>query len=181
MDLHIESNKKYEDGHVCRSAHVTEDEIKAAFVKAFNEVLTEKDEVINNAKITRNLICNTSDLEKERMQLEDERGIVSDMLQRLIAENARVLQDQDDYNARYEEIMERYEALNARLKAVQEKIDEKTLADAKMSSFINLLQKQAGFLDKFYKDVWSSTIDFVEVDNQKKMKFVFLGGLEICI
>lgn len=174
-------NKKYEDGHVCQTAHVTEEEVKSAFVKAFNEALGEKDEIIKNAKTIRMHVCNTSDLEKEKRQLEDERDIVSKMAQKLIEENARVLQDQEDYNASYEEIMGRYEALNSRLEAVREKIDEKNLAEAKISSFITMLQKQDGFLDRFYEDVWSSTIDFVEVDKQKKMKFVFRGGLEICV
>lgn len=174
-------NRKYENNHICQTACVTEEEIKAAFVRAFNEALTEKDEIIKNAKVIRKLIGNKSDLEKERVQLENEKGIVSELAQKLIEENARVLQDQEDYNARYNEIMGRYDDLTTRLEAIQDKIDEKNLEDAKLSSFITMLQKQDNFLDKFYEDVWSSTIDYVEVDKQKKMRFVFQGGLEISV
>ena len=37
-------NNKY-DGHKCRTPHVTEDEVKIAFVTAFNKLVTEREEI----------------------------------------------------------------------------------------------------------------------------------------
>ena len=45
-------NNKY-DGKKCQTAHVTEDDIKAAFVKAFNRLVMEREESIANAWLLR--------------------------------------------------------------------------------------------------------------------------------
>ena len=46
------SNNKY-DGQKCQMRHVTEDDIKAAFVKAFNRLVTEREEIISNAQLVK--------------------------------------------------------------------------------------------------------------------------------
>lgn len=45
-------NRKY-NGDKCQTPHVTEDEVKAAFVSAYNQLVTEKKEIIANAEIIR--------------------------------------------------------------------------------------------------------------------------------
>ncbi|MGN9019106.1 recombinase zinc beta ribbon domain-containing protein [Lachnospiraceae bacterium HCP1S3_C3] len=43
-------NKKYGKGCKCKTPHITEDEIKEMFIKAANELFSEKDEIIENTK-----------------------------------------------------------------------------------------------------------------------------------
>ena len=53
-----------------RATHVTEDEVKAAFVSAYNQLVTEKKEITANAKIIRRTLCDTDSLREEKQKLE---------------------------------------------------------------------------------------------------------------
>lgn len=61
------------DGHgteqMCQTPHVTEEEIKAAFVTAFNKLVTEREEIIAYARLVRQTICDTTALENEKASL----------------------------------------------------------------------------------------------------------------
>lgn len=46
-------NHKFDGDRKCETPHVTEEEVKAAFVRAMNEVITERDEIITNIKLIR--------------------------------------------------------------------------------------------------------------------------------
>ena len=49
-------NNKY-DGQKCRTPHVMEKEIKEAFVTAFNRLVTEREEIVTNARLVRQTLC----------------------------------------------------------------------------------------------------------------------------
>ncbi|MCD7725721.1 MAG: recombinase family protein, partial [Clostridiales bacterium] len=83
-------NHKYDNGTKCETPHVTEDEIKAAFVSAYNKLVTEKKEIIANAELIRKTLCVTDSLLAEKKQLEDEMSIVVEMTQSIVEENARL-------------------------------------------------------------------------------------------
>jgi len=53
-------------------------------------------------------ICNTGDLEHQLSILEEELGMLVDMVQSRINENAHTAQDQEKYQKRYNELVERY-------------------------------------------------------------------------
>lgn len=106
-------NKKY-DGHKCQTPHVTEEEIKAAFVTAFNKLVTERDEIVANVRLVRQTLCDTTELEQEKASLGQELAVLVEMTQNCIAENARIAQAQGEYQKRYNGLVERYEAAKAR-------------------------------------------------------------------
>ena len=101
-------NNKY-DGHKCQTPHVTEDEVKAAFVTAFNKLVTEREEVIANARLVQKTLCATEELEQEKSALAEELAVVVKMLEECVAENARIAQNQAEYQNRYNGLVVRYD------------------------------------------------------------------------
>ena len=174
-------NRKYDDGKPCQTPHVSETEIKEAFIKAFNEILVEKEEVIANAKAIRTMICNTADLEEEKKQLESERAVIAQMVQELIEENARKVQDQDEYNRRYDELSEKYETITARCDDISSLIDEKSLKKARINDYIKELNRHDAYITEFEESAWTCMIEFVEVGKRKEMKFVFHDGTSVTV
>ena len=63
--------------------------------------MTEKKEIIANAEIIRNTLCVTDALQEEKDKLEEEMAVLVEMTQNIVAENARVAQNQDEYQKRY--------------------------------------------------------------------------------
>lgn len=63
--------------------------------------MTEKKEIIANAEIIRKTLCVTDALQEEKDKLEEEMAVLVEMTQNIVAENARVAQNQDEYQKRY--------------------------------------------------------------------------------
>ncbi len=171
-------NRKY-NGEKCQTPHVTEDEIKAAFVSAYNQLVTEKKEIIANAEIIRKMLCRTDDLQEKKRRLEDEMSIAAERAQGLIAENARIAQNQDDYQERYAALVKRYNAAKGRYDEVVDAIAAKAAQSERLLEFIRTMQAQEGILAKFDERLWSTMVDFVTVGQGKEIKVTFKDGSEI--
>ena len=85
-------NHKY-GGKKCQTSHVTEEEVKVTFVTAFNKLVTEREEIVTNATLVRQTLCDTTELEREKAALGQELAVLVEMTQNCIAENARIAQD----------------------------------------------------------------------------------------
>lgn len=94
-------NNKFRNKTGCSTPHLTEYEIKEYFIKAMNRLITEKDEIIANTEMIRTMLCDNSELAVKRDALQEEIAVTVELTQNAVAENARVAQDQDDYNKRY--------------------------------------------------------------------------------
>lgn len=171
-------NNKY-GGEKCHTPHVTEDEVKTAFVTAFNRLIENKDEIIENAKLIRKTVCNTKEQEIERDKLQEEMAVLVKMTQDCVAQNARVAQDQEEYKKRYDGLVARYESLNTKLAETENIIAEKKIKSEGLASFIRVIKVQEEILTEFDEHLWGCLVDYVTVGQQKEMTLVFRNGTEI--
>lgn len=171
-------NNKYND-RKCETAHVTEEEVMKGFISAFNQLITEKKEIITNAEIIRKTLCKTDTLEAEKSRLEEEMTVVVEMTQNIVAENARIAQDQDEYQKRYDSLVQRYDAAKARYDEVLAAIAGKEAQSERLARFIRDLKAQDGPVTEFDSKLWGSMVDFVTVGRKKEMVFTFKDGTEI--
>ncbi len=171
-------NHKYDNGTKCETSHVTEEEVKVAFVSAYNKLVTEKKEIIANAEIIRKTLCVTDSLLAEKKQLEDEMSIVVEMTQSIVEENARVAQDQEEYQKRYNALVARYDELKVRYDEVTATISAKEAQGEQLKNFIQTLRTQDGTIREFDSALWGSMALYVTVD-RKKITVTFRNGTEI--
>ena len=175
------SNHKYADGHKCETPHVTEDEIKDAFIRAFNEISKDKDETIRNIHEMKSLMCMTDDLVKEKEHLAGEMAVVAEMTHDAIAENARVAQDQTEYKKRYAGLVERYDGIKERYDEVIAAIKDKEATVIRLDEFVKALKSQDGVLTEFNEELWGSMVDHITVGREKELAVRFKDGTEIVI
>ena len=142
-----------------------------AIVTAFNKLVTERaganvasrscastsascasEEIAANARLVRQTLCDTTELEREKASLGQESlkglaktslAVLVEMTQNCIAENARIAQDQGEYqissepqdfpaceslmhSKRYNGLVERYEKAKARFDEVTEAIAQRS-------------------------------------------------------
>lgn len=64
-------------------------------------LVKNKKEIISTHKEMAKIIFDTSALEKEKIELEEELNIVTEQVNDCISENARTVQNQDDFEIRY--------------------------------------------------------------------------------
>lgn len=170
-------NRKYGD-EKCQTPHVTEDEIKAMFIKAYNQLLSEKKEIIANAELMRVTLCGTSELAAERDKLQEELTVLAEMIQNIVAENARVAQDQEEYQQRYNGLAERYETAKSRYDELTYAIEQKDAQNEKMRQFIRTLKERDGIITEFDPALWGSLADFVTIGRDRR-SVTFKDGTEI--
>ena len=172
-------NKKYAKGCKCKTPHITEDEIKELFIKAANELFTEKDEIIANTKAMMKMVCNTNELDKELGDCIAELNIITDQMQSAISENSRVALNQSEYEERYSELTERYNTIKARYDELTRKIDGKKAQRELFKGFIQALEKQGTLIEEFDEGLWSSLVQEVVITSKDDIRFVFKNGNEI--
>lgn len=115
----------------------------------------------------------------EKEALADEMNVLAEMTQSIIAENARVAQDQDEYQKRYDSLVERYDAAKQKYDEAVSAITAKEAQGERMAEFIKVLKSQNGIITEFDGRLWSSMVDFVTVGRKKEMVFTFRDGTTI--
>ena len=143
-------------------------------------LVKDKQEIIATHKEMVKTVFDTSSLENEQVKLEEELNIVADKVNNCINENARKLQDQDEYEKKYASLVNRFNTVESRLKEVKARIVEKQARRDEVEYFIDGLKKQ-DLLTAFYENVWLSMVDYLCVHKDGKVEFTFLDGSVIKI
>lgn len=68
----------------CQTPHLTEDEIKGAFLRSVNQLIRNKEEVISNFCLLKTSLSDTSALEKMRSELNIELNLLTEKVQKLM-------------------------------------------------------------------------------------------------
>ena len=172
-------NHKYDSGEKCGTPHLDEDTIKELFIKALNILNSEKDGIISTFEEIRDTAFRTDELQAEAGRLNGELNVISGLMQECVDTNARVAQDQADFNRQFS-------SLEERLNAVQKQIDETAAAIATrqaqkqmMENFIAELQNLPQQIDTFDEATWYAMLDCITVYSKDDIRVTFKNGTEI--
>jgi hypothetical protein len=126
-----------------------ENSINARFISAANLLLAGRAEAIKNYQATLKTVFDVSRLKAEQDALQEKMSVVSEMMQKMIHQNASTAQNQEEYNQKFSSMSERFDTAKAKYDAVTEQIDDKLLRKGQMDDFLKLLKKQDGELTEF--------------------------------
>ena len=152
--------------------------IKEAFVRAVNQLIENKADVLDSITLLKERLTDTEDLEEERDRISTDLNLLADKIQQLIAENARVAQNQDDYDRNYNELVSRYEAAKTQYDKTCEAIQYRKARSRQMDSFIKELRNQ-DLIKEFDARLWGSLVDFITVYSKDDIRVTFKDGTEI--
>ena len=122
----------------------------------------------------------TDALESEQTSLKEELSITADLIDDCVQENAHSALNQEEYNKRYDSLVERYTGLKNRYDEVTELIVQKRAGQQRMRLFLEQL-KQTEHISEFDEMLWLSMIDYVTVYGKEDIRFTFKNGMEIAI
>ena len=86
-------NDKFNGAKRCETPHLTEDNIKAAFLDAFNRLLPNRERLIDDCRLIQATLTGCTDLNAKIGDLLQETDIVAGLIQRCVDENSTVAQD----------------------------------------------------------------------------------------
>ena len=93
-------------------------------------------------------------------------------------ENARVAQDQTEYNKYYTGLTERYDKAKARLEEVKGVISDKEMRQATIEAFLDELKRLDG-ISEFQPALWYGLADYMTVYSKDDVRVRFKDGTEI--
>lgn len=168
-------NGKFKGEHKCETPHLDEETIKARFVTALNAIIESKDNILEDCRLMQATLTDCTGIDTEIESLLEEIDVVTELTKRCIAENSQMAQNQEEYAARYNGFVERYEKAKARLEQLRTtKAAREAQAEA-IGAFMFEVQ-ELDALTEFDEKLWLTVIDTVTVHADGRMTFKFQGG-----
>lgn len=174
-------NAKFKDKTRCKTPHLTEDEIKAAYVKLANRLYADRDFYITELRAILKKLGGVTELEKEKRLLDQQLGIDAKAVNDLIAQNARVAQNQAEYQERYDALVKRYEETDAKRTEVMGRIDKLAIRRRKIERFIHSLEEQPDAITEFDAGGWAALVSTMTVNSKSDITFQLTSGMEVRI
>ena len=172
-------NSKFTGEEKCQTPHLTEAEIKARFLDAFNALVTDKERLLDECRTMQAALTDTGSLDSEIAALLSEMEVVAELTKRCIEENSTTAQDQATYLERYNGLAERYETAKAKLEKLQAAKAQREAKAEDIGGFMFELAEYGESLTEFDDWLWLTVIDIVTVHRDGRLTFKFQTGHEM--
>ena len=172
-------NHKFNGVCKCNTPHLYEDTIKEKFLSACNQLFENRDEILKNCRVMQNLLTDCTEIDEKQQEVLQEMEVVSELTRKYIMENSRTAQNQDEYNAHYNALVERYEKLQKKSFSLQKQKEERLSKRDLIGGFILELAKCKELLTGFDEKLWVAAVDKVTVFEDGRLVFSFKDGPEI--
>jgi len=104
---------------------------------------------------------------------------VANLIQDVINENAHTALDQDEYQRRYNGLVERFDTTKSDLEATTGQIKDKITRHKNLELFLQELKNQEGLLIEFDPLLWNSLVDYLTVFEEDNIQVTFKNGIKI--
>ena len=173
-------NRKFDKNKKkCETPHLTEDEIKKLFIRAYNIIMSDRDRLINDTQEVIELLTNTAELDDKITSLNTELDIVSEMVRQMVNQNSKVLQSQVEYQKKYNDLATRYNKIKAKLDDCINERAYKLGQSTKLNLFLKRLEDAEIMLNEWEDEIWFLMINKAIVHKDKSITFIFLNGKEV--
>jgi len=164
-------NEKYKGERRCTTRHVTEDEIKAQFLVSINELLGNRDEVITNCQLAKDVLCDCTEIDAKLDDLYREIDELARLSRKAIQENARVAQDQDEFNKLINGFQEQHRNLTEQFAELEDGKRERKNRRLVLDNFIKELASRPLTIVEFDERLWMVAVERVTVGVDGSMGF----------
>ncbi len=175
---HWRCNKKFDGKHICNTPTIKEQSIEECFIKAFNELYTRKDEILENYRLCLDVICDDSVFTKRKEELEILCQNKVEIIKDYLFKCSKSPDDMEQVNKQYDTLIEELETLQNELQECNRNIAMLMAKRSKINSFIHALEHSAHVLTKFDAEVWQVAVNKMVIYHDLTVKFVWRDGSE---
>ena len=175
----FQCNQKFKNENRCQTPTLAEDEIKQRFLTAYNDLMGNRSTVLADCELIRQTLCDTTTLDAEMQQEQDEMTVVSEFMQAHIKKNASVAQSQEAYALETERIENRYNAAFEHYTALEAERYRRARKSKELIAFITMLKKQPLAITEWNERLWITLLDTATVQCDGRIVFRFKSGREI--
>jgi hypothetical protein len=151
-------NAKHRGYLTCETPSMRTKVIQEAFVHAFNQIVDNKDEIIQICEATLAECCDNRKLSGELSELHAKLEIITGLMQQHISANAQRVLDQVEYQKQYNAYAARYTDTKNRIVEIQAQQEALTARRGQISCYLHTLRKQH-LISEFDENLWYGTIE----------------------
>jgi site-specific DNA recombinase len=172
-------NAKFGKNLHCKTPHISDENLRAAFVDAFNHVIENKEEICAGYEMVIRQIVSNDDLERKAKVVERDLEDVTADIEKLVADNARLALDQAIYDRRFQELEKRISDLESERENLRGQILSKNARLQQIQVVVDELWEQDGLISEFDEQLWLTMVESAIVGKDGKMVFRLKDGAEI--
>lgn len=172
-------NSKFKGEKKCTTPHLTEDEIKARFMTAYNNLILDKEKLLDDCRAMQAALTDCSAIDTEMEKLLQEMEVVKELIRKCVEDNSRHAQDQEEYSRRYKNYVVQYETAKSRAEKLEEQELERRVKANSMNGFMMALSESDGGISEFDPKLWSALVDTVTIHHDGRLVFRFMNGIEV--
>lgn len=102
-------NQKFRRKHPCKTATLSEKDIKDTFIAAYNKYMVNESKTLSDLKLSYETLFTTSELDEEIDKLNLKLETLSNMVRKLIDENSSIENAQEEYQKKYRKLEMEFE------------------------------------------------------------------------
>ena len=163
---------KYESDQRCPSHQVQESVLEREFVKALNELLGDKQSLLDEWSAKFDATYNTEKLQIRADRIQARMEKIAEKAEKLIEETPA------NFNETYNQLLIEYEQLEKDHAKLAAKIRDLQYEGERTQHYLELLQK-LGHVDAFDGDLVRAMVDKVMVYKNRTLMYCFVGGRKI--
>ncbi|MDD3882591.1 MAG: recombinase family protein [Eubacteriales bacterium] len=167
------------DKELCKTPHLTEDAIKGRFLRAYNELMSDREQLLADCEMMKSLLSDRASQEESLAQTHQDIEEVAELIQNLVKQNARQAQAQDEYNSKYDALVARYEKAVDKYGKLETEIATRRNKAQQIIRFIDQLRSAPLVLTEWDNQVWSLMVEKGTVSRDRSILFEFRNGKAI--
>ena len=146
---------------------------------AYNETITDKQRIIDDTKEVITLLSDTAEIEKRIADATTEIEIVASLVEKIVQENASKIQDQDDYETRYQSLTERYDKAKDELEKANNELLLKKARQKNLEAIVAKMEELDTVLLEWSDEIWLMLIEEAVAHENGTLTFKFKNGYNI--
>lgn len=180
--IKYQCNHKFnKDKDKCLTPTLSEDDIKNAFIKAYNIFATNSDVVIDTCNLIISDLLDLDELNKQIADTDYELKKVCAVVEKIVEENSKTALNQDEYAKTYKKLQEQYNEINDELSELVATKSTRQLHANEVQAFINKFEVNHELINEWDRNLWAIAIDEAVVNLDNTIDFKFINGEIISI
>ena len=175
----LQCNQKFHGVSRCSTPHLDEEEVKKRFVAVWNTMIQNRTDLIDDCNLILASLTNTEGVDNNISELLEELEVIEELTKRCVDNNAHSIQDQEEYAAKYESYVKRYETVKAEIDRLEsDKVTRLAKADA-IQRFISDLMENSTPKLAFDERPFLAAVESITAYNDGRLSFLFVDGTKV--
>ncbi len=143
-----------------------------------NTRINNKDSIIRAYEEAIQSLTDNNTLKADAAELQNVCDVVMEIMRQMVHDNARIAQDQDEYQHKYSAFVERYDKSKAKLDEVTQTIAQRNTKRIELGRFVKELNARDTLLKEIDVGPLNAVIDKLVVHSATEVTIVFKDGSE---